>query len=98
MVTVVGGADASIRRIVDLVADETTKQRILAVDLDRQSVLMPVGAALCRAQTLSLAVTCRCGCGQAARWYSLRTPPRMRRRRTASLISTTTSGSWSGGR
>jgi len=53
---------------------------------------------LCRAKTLSLAVTCRCGCGQAARWYSLRMPPRMRRRRTASLISTTTSGSWSGGR
>ena len=37
------------------------------------------------------------GCGQAARRYSLMTPPRTRRRRTGASIATTTPGSWSGG-
>ena len=36
-------------------------------------------------------------CGYAALRYSLMTPPKIRCRRTAASIATTTSGSWSGG-
>jgi hypothetical protein len=36
--------------------------------------------------------------GQAARWYSLITPPRIRRRRIGASIGMTTLGSWFGGR
>ena len=34
-----------------------------------------------------------CSCGQAARWYSLSTPPRTRCRRTGASIGTSTPGS-----
>jgi hypothetical protein len=45
-------------------------------------------------QNSALAVTCSSvGSGQAARWYSLRTPPRTRSRRTGAFIGTTTPGS-----
>jgi len=71
-----------------------TADELAAIEAKERTVLSPRADQLrgnrLPCQKLLLGLTLRfCGCGQAAQWYSLRMPPRTRRRRRAASIDTT---------